>query len=342
VGEIELREASSDDIDDLTTVSRAVERADPVRRADVDLIAVDELGAILFRNPAHMPSRTWIARDRATREPVGHAIVQMPMASNRTHVRVGVEVVPERRVQGVGSALLVEALASMDASRTTIAVHARPGPAMAWCELLGIESKQLVRESQMDLTACDLGLVRSWLSPVAAVEAGYRLVAWRGAPSEDQLPAVCVALDSMADAPLDDMEYEHAAVTPELVRDDIAAAAVRMDFFAALVLAPDGSPAGFTVLGVNRFRPVLGDQGDTVVVAGHRGHRLGRWLKAANLLAAIDVHPELRYVNTFNAESNPWMLSINEDMSFRPYRAIHVGQGPIRVTLDHLSARSAA
>ena len=86
---------------------------------------------------------------------------------------------------------------------------------------------------------------------------------------------------------------------------------------------PDGDPAGYTELGVVHARPVLGDQGDTVVVAAHRGHRLGRWLKAANLLATVAAHPELRFVNTFNAESNPWMLSINEAMGFRPQDQWH-------------------
>ena len=85
---------------------------------------------------------------------------------------------------------------------------------------------------------------------------------------------------------------------------------------------------------------MLGDQGDTVVVAEHRGHRLGRWLKAVNLLAAMDARPELRFINTFNAESNPWMLSINEAMAFRPFREVHTVQGPVADVLDALRRRA--
>ena len=86
----------------------------------------------------------------------------------------------------VGGAVPADATAvvlnvvATDATRTTVAVHAEPGAAMAWCERLGLESRQLIRESQLDLTACDLDLVRSWLAPAGAIEAW--IVAHGGEP----------------------------------------------------------------------------------------------------------------------------------------------------------------
>lgn len=335
---VEVREASADDVEELTTVAVAVELADPTSRPEIPPITADEVEAHHFRGPPEKPSRSWLALDAASGAPLGWVFAGLPLAANRSHVQVLVEVAPERAGRGVGSSLLRTALESIDPSRTTVAAHA-PAAAVAWCEALGLPSCQVVRESRLDLTDLDLDLARSWLAPDEAITAGYRMISWRGPTPDEHLAAVCVALTSMADAPLDGTDFDFGAVTPERVQAGEGAASARVHQFSSLVLGPDGSPAGFTELGVIRNRPVLGDEGDTVVVAEHRGHRLGRWLKATNLLAAIGAQPELRFVNTFNAESNPWMLSINEAMAFRPFREVHTVQGPTASVLDALRRR---
>ena len=76
-----------------------------------------------------------------------------------------------------------------------------------------------------------------------------------------------------------------------------------------------------------------------MVVAAHRGHRLGWWLKATNLLGALEVYRDLTEVMTYNAETNPWMLAINEAMGYRPATEMFTYQGPIAAALDHLCAR---
>ena len=96
-----------------------------------------------------------------------------------------------------------------------------------------------------------------------------------------------------------------------------------------LALAPDGSPAGMTQLLVSRHRPEVGQQDDTGVLPAHRGHALGRWLKAANLRLARRHEPALAVVETYNAESNPWMLAINVAMGFRPHVTYRWFQGSV-------------
>jgi hypothetical protein len=58
-------------------------------------------------------------------------------------------------------------------------------------------------------------------------------------------------------------------------------------------------------------------QWGTAVLRGHRGHRLGLAVKAANLAALQADHPERRLISTQNAETNAPMLAINEKMGFR-------------------------
>ena len=56
----------------------------------------------------------------------------------------------------------------------------------------------------------------------------------------------------------------------------------------------------------------------TLVRRDHRGHRLGAAVKVANLEALQRDHPEINEVHTQNAETNAWMVRINERLGFEP------------------------
>ena len=76
-------------------------------------------------------------------------------------------------------------------------------------------------------------------------------------------------------------------------------------------------------------RPSFAHQEDTAVVPAHRGFGLGRWLKAANLRATLEAHPEVTVVQTYNAETNGPMLDINVAMGFRPHRTVAAYQAEV-------------
>jgi len=84
----------------------------------------------------------------------------------------------------------------------------------------------------------------------------------------------------------------------------------------AAVHAPSGVVAGYTVL-LLAGRPTTAIQEDTGVVRAHRGHGLGRAMKAANLLALTEHSPSINTVTTWNAESNTHMLAVNDELGFR-------------------------
>jgi hypothetical protein len=205
---------------------------------------------------------------------------------------------------------------------------------------LGLTPRQTVRYSRLTVPEVDPALLDAWSDPAGAVGAGYRLVTWRGAHPPELVPLVCEALASMVDAPFDGLDYEIEPPTPALAEEHAVALAGRLDPFSALIIAPDGRAAGFTELAVYRHRPAIGGQSDTVVVAAHRGHALGKWLKAANLRAALAAYPELTWITTTNAETNPWMLAINETMGFRPHRSTITHQGPLALATARLGIRA--
>ena len=55
-------------------------------------------------------------------------------------------------------------------------------------------------------------------------------------------------------------------------------------------------------------------QEDTTVVAAHRGHRLGMWLKATMLLWVNELGVDIETIDTWNAESNAHMIAVNEEL----------------------------
>ena len=78
-----------------------------------------------------------------------------------------------------------------------------------------------------------------------------------------------------------------------------------------------GEPAAHTALVVERFRPEVAFQHDTAVARAHRGHRLGMLVKAELVRWLDEDEPQLRTVDTWNAESNDHMVAVNEALGYR-------------------------
>lgn len=81
---------------------------------------------------------------------------------------------------------------------------------------------------------------------------------------------------------------------------------------------PSGHLVGHTILERFASRPAIVHQEDTLVLDEHRGHRLGLWLKAANLRRVLAEWPGAERVYTWNAEENTFMLDVNVALGFRP------------------------
>jgi hypothetical protein len=84
-------------------------------------------------------------------------------------------------------------------------------------------------------------------------------------------------------------------------------------------VAPDGRLVAYTDIFQTTSVAWHAGQGDTIVEPAHRGHRLGMLVKLANLERVRRDSPELTAIDTYNADSNPWMVSINEAMGYRQY-----------------------
>jgi RimJ/RimL family protein N-acetyltransferase len=152
--------------------------------------------------------------------------------------------------------------------------------------------------------------------------AGYELVGWRGATPDEHLGDLAVLVARMStDPPLGDLVWEPEAADPvrlrarEVVMDDRG---YRRWTTAA---RPIGGPlVGFTQIIARASQHEDADQGDTIVLTEHRGHRLGALMKQANLALVRADLPALRRVWTWNAAENAPMVAVNEAMGFRRHR----------------------
>lgn len=293
-----------------------------------------ELAGELFAESVLVRRLAWVALLDGM--PVGELEISAEKTAENAHL-LDVEWVatdPAARRRGVADALLCAGLdwATSD-GRTSVTFWSPTlpdGAGCAYAERLGATLRMEERCSRLTIADLDHVQQDEWLRVGRERTDGYRIVQWVGPAPDEHLEGLAAAHRAMEDMPTDDLEWTISPMDPERLRsrDQSWVAGGRRNV-STLALAPDGTAAALSELQINTHRPELADQGDTGVVAAHRGHGLGRWLKAENLRLALDTEPRIRVVQTYNAESNPWMLDINVAMGFRPHIGYQAFQGEV-------------
>ena len=154
-------------------------------------------------------------------------------------------------------------------------------------------------------------------SPVAE---GYEVVQWVGRAPDSTVDGLAYLLHRMVlDAPMGEMDYDPEVWDAARYRDseDACLRRNRTRFTTVVVHQESGAVAGMTELAVNLNRPEVSYQWNTIVHPDHRGKRLGLALKTWNHRQVVDTVPQVRWINTWNAASNAFMVDVNEAMGFR-------------------------
>jgi mycothiol synthase len=233
-----------------------------------------------------------------------------------------IAVLPDQRGQGLGRLLLDRTAGIAERrSQRLIAGWTRDSvpSGAAFCERFGAETALVNEENRLDLRSIDGDLVDRWIADGPIRAAGYRLVFVDGRTPPDLTDQVAAALNVMNTAPRENLDVGDVQMTAELVREyeEAAAAAGRGQWAYYAAEDESGRFVGVTNITIRPGTPDRVNVGDTGVDPVHRGHGLGKWLKAAMTRRILDVLPDVRWVITWNAGSNDAMLAINRQLGFR-------------------------
>lgn len=234
-----------------------------------------------------------------------------------------IAVAPTHRRQGVATRLFeqVVEVAQADGRRQILlASDYVDDAAEAFAASLGATAGVWSHVNQLAMADVDVALMQSW----ADDDDDDYAVEWvtPDGPYPEESLADMARLRSVLlnDAPMDDLQLETRTVTPaELRQDEERLAGYGKTRWTAIARhRSSGNPVGYTELFVDPANPATLNQGATAVDRAHRGHRLGRQLKAHAFLRVLRERPETKFIRTFNADSNAPMLAVNEAMGFEP------------------------
>ncbi len=242
---------------------------------------------------------------------------------------------PKHRRRGLATALLREVVSAASARQALLMEGITDRSAgQAWADAQGFAVAQRTLQLTIDLATADRTRWEVSGSP------GYRLAHWTGSTPAELLDSYAAARNAITEAPRGDMSFTEPAWTPERVRDEEATAQARGCELRIVVAVHEqsGDVAGLTYLEVYRHQPDLAIQQDTAVLANHRGHGLGAWMKAVNLQLLTADHPLLTRVRTSNAADNTYMLRVNRQVGFAGEVATEIREAKVA----HLASRLAA
>ncbi|MQA88210.1 MAG: GNAT family N-acetyltransferase [Streptosporangiales bacterium] len=267
------------------------------------------------------PMQTWLGWSDDRSRLLGGYTLMLPKYDNPHLGWVEPVVHPEERRRGHGRTLADHARAQVrESGRRLLAAGAVEGsPGLAFCDALGAERASIEHRNVLDLADVDEAHIAGLLAEAREAAGGYSVLSWIGEVPKEHLDGVAPLLTAISDAPVDQLEWQGEAWSPERVRAVEKSLTDTRARRYTIVARHDASGvlAGLTQLYVSEEHYGWAGQGHTAVLPEHRGHRLGLLMKAAMLPWLREQEPDVRRVVTTNAESNSYMLRVNHLLGYR-------------------------
>ncbi|MBB1152120.1 MULTISPECIES: GNAT family N-acetyltransferase [Amycolatopsis] len=250
---------------------------------------------------------------------VARAIATLPADGNEHLALVRLHVHPDVRRQGIGTELLhtlEPKLRALGRTRVEAWNLALGGPGERWAQDLGFRIVHSAVLQIMELSEADRA---RW---DVAPPPGYRLMRWAGAAPEPLVSEYAKARAAIGDAPLGESEFGAPDWSADRVRRIEASYRERgIEHRTVAAVSSGGEVVGLTEM---ESRPLLPDrlhQGDTAVLAAHRGHGLGLAMKSAMLRWFTADRPGVAQVWTATGAGNTHMIAVNHRLGFATVQA---------------------
>lgn len=294
-----------------------------------------ELTNDIRRMPSEFENTTYAVTDTSTGTLVGYASGNVERTGDNEHLFwLDLDVLPEHRRRGIGRWLLARATEAALSAGTEILsgwTTSRVPAGEHFARSVDAEARQVHRESELDLTSIDWHQVERWVEEAPARAPGYTLELYEGVYPESHYDDVIAWWEIMNTAPRDDLDWNDDHLTTERLAEweaqFAASSGSRWEYIARHL--ESGACVGVSNVWFADWNPGVINQGDTGVHPDHRGHALGKWLKAAMLRKIKAERPQARLVRTGNAYSNDAMLGINNALGFRESCADTAWQLPV-------------
>jgi len=317
---------------------------------NIDLVDSAEQRAITLANQQSKRKAALVAVDPG-RSPgaeavLGGCLLTAPITDNTHLAYVHLAVRAAERRRGIGSTLWQHALAwTRDQNRHLVlsdtlqqdeppadvpyALAAPNGigridtrtPGACFAHAMGFELAQVERHSTQALPLDPDLLTREAGAAEQVAGDDYDLVTWQDSVPAQWMDGMVQMMTAMStDAPAGAADIREKTWDSARIRqrEQVAAQMGYAMITTAVRHRASDELVGHTEIAVDSTKPSVAYQENTVVLAPHRGRRLGMVLKAANIARLQELAPRVRRVHTWNAEENNHMLAINVALGYQP------------------------
>ncbi|MFD0067676.1 GNAT family N-acetyltransferase [Streptomyces sp. NPDC056690] len=267
---------------------------------------------------AHSRRLAWLACD-ADANPVGTAFLRLFDGGQEHLAELTLHVHPVERRKGVGSRLLDTAVAAAreNTRRCVVAQAGAGSPGEHFLPAHSFRKVLTLRFARLPLADVD---TTALAEVIERPHPGYRLASWQGTVPDDLAQTFAASRRAMDDMPMEDTDHGTTAWDVDRVRAAAKAVEQRGDHLHTVVAidTSNGSITGFTELVVPGGGTGDAQHYGTGVLPEHRGHGLGRWMKAEAIQQAHGHYPDLGGLLTDTADSNTHMRHISDSLGYVP------------------------
>ncbi|MEO1289116.1 MAG: GNAT family N-acetyltransferase [Chloroflexota bacterium] len=226
---------------------------------------------------------------------------------------------PEFRRRGIGTYALKTIASIMgDRGKTTMEAWVNLDDGAAFQDAIGAKVTLRMRSNRLQLAQLDWDMMQAWVNDGEARNPDTQLVLTSDLPIEEHCqPYANLMMDIFAQMPKEDAGGFPEVITIDRMKewhDDIEKTGGH--HLSAYTVEPDGTITAMSEIYYHPDEPHIIEQELTGVHLSARGRGLGKWTKAAMALHIRETYPEVKFINTVNANVNAAMLHINQTMGY--------------------------